>query len=108
MLTLETTRAQWDERRTLAFGAISGVYAEVGTRFANNPSVMILQNFTDAAIIFTDDITLALGIIELPINGQAILDIASWGLVTAKGQGIWVKGTPSAGHVNVSVGYGTD
>jgi len=107
-------RLQAEPVRTLAFGAISGVYAGIGTEMTRPIRMMILQNLTDVVVMFSFD-----GIndnIPSPSNGYIILDITAnktvdTGFFVAEGQRIYIKDIgPAAtiGSVYLSVFYGAE
>jgi len=50
-------RAEFDEIRTLAFGGISGTYADVGTPLAVLTRGFCIVNNTEGDLMFTDDTT---------------------------------------------------
>ena len=50
-------RAFFDEIRTLAFGGISGSYADVGTAFTKQVRGICFTNNTEGDMMFTDDVT---------------------------------------------------
>lgn len=95
--------------RTLAFGSISGTYANVGDPLLHPARAILFQNYTNAQLTFSiyggaiDNFVLA-------SNTQFILDIASnefqqSGLLGPENMQISVKGTPASGNVYVSVIY---
>jgi len=108
MSALSNIRVDYETEKTLAFGSIVAGYTLVGTRFANNIRLLVLQNLTDQAVTFSFD-----GIrdaITLPASGQIVLD---WGadksrqaadFIQAINSGVWVKqsGVPTTGSVYVS------
>jgi len=100
--------------RSLAFGSISGTYAAVGSVFANPCRILIIQNFTDTQMIFSDDATVSAGKWTLPSGGQLVIDYEAnktetgGALAYPQGTQIYVKqaAAPSSGSVYVSVTYG--
>lgn len=111
MSALSNIRVDYETEKTLAAGSIVAGYTIVGTRFANNVRLLVLQNLTDVAVTFSFD-----GLrdaITLPSNGQIVLDwgsdksnqAADW--VQAINSGVWVKrsGVPTTGSVYVSAFY---
>lgn len=96
--------------RSIAAGSISGTYAGIGTAISNPCRIFLLQNLTDASLMFSFD-----GIhdhMPLPASGYMLLDIASnksitEGFFLAQGQRIYVKtlGSPSSGSVYLTVFY---
>jgi len=110
-------RLEFDVLRTLSAATIAAAgaaYTGVGTALAHPARAFILQNNTDAAIMFSDD-----GIndkLPLPAGGLLILDItANKTLVTgfffAEGRRLYAKersGAPTTGSVDFTVIYGAD
>lgn len=71
--------------RSLAFGAISGTYAGIGTSITNPARIVLIQNFTDAALMISQN-----GVNDhYPINANSsiLLDVSS---NQAQGQGGFV------------------
>ncbi|MEE8208148.1 MAG: hypothetical protein V3T88_04225 [Nitrosomonadaceae bacterium] len=106
-------RAQWETVRTLAFGSISGTFMGVGTVFDNPARNLIIQNFTDVTLDFSDD-----GVdtkFKLIPNSLFVWDITTnksneTGFFIPEGARIYVKRVGSAateGEVSVSVSYGS-
>ena len=99
--------------RSLAFGSISGTYAGVGNPLSNPSRILLIQNYTDALLMFSFD-----GISDhIPVapNGFVLLDITanktvSQGFYIAEGTRMYVKeiDTPTSGSVYVSSFYGID
>src|SRR6188508_3260382 len=97
-----------DVVRTLAFGGISGTYANVGGVFTRPIRIMIVQNYTDALCTFSfdggnDHFVLSAG-------SQLVLDITSNefqgnGLVEGVNTQMQVKGGPTTGSVYISAFY---
>lgn len=92
--------------RSLAFGSISGTYAGIGTAITNPSRKLLIQNYTNAQLTFSDDgvndkFVLASGV-------QLILDEAldHNGDYTASGTRFYVKGTAASGSVYLSTWYG--
>lgn len=103
-------RAQFDTLRTLAFGAISGTYAAIGTAFTENPHLIIVQNTTDALLTFSFDSSNSTGQFVLPANGQLVIDLfsnAGKAMIFSfkKGDTLYVKGSPGSGSVYLSLIY---
>lgn len=99
--------------RTIAFGSISGTYAGIGTAITNPARIVLLQNFTDADLMISQD-----GVTDhYPINASSsiLLDVSSnqthlqGGFVSA-GTRFYVKtiGTPGSGSVYLTVFYGAN
>jgi hypothetical protein len=107
-------QAATEPLRSLAFGSISGTYAAVGTPFANPCRILMLQNFTDQQMFFSDDSTVAAGKWTLPSGGQLIIDYEANKTETGgafaypQGTQIYVKqaSAPGSGSVYVGVTYG--
>jgi len=92
--------------RSLAFGSISASYAGIGTSLTNPSRKLLVQNYTDVQLTFSDDgvndkFVLASGV-------QLILDEAlnHQGDYTAAGTRFYVKGAPDSGSVYLSTWYG--
>lgn len=98
--------------RSIAFGSISGTYAGIGAFFANPIRILLVQNLSDALLMFSLD-----GLDDhFPVNADSfvLLDVTAnktidQGAFFAQGTRVYVKeiGTPSTGSVYVSVFYGT-
>jgi hypothetical protein len=98
--------------RTLAFGAIGAAYAGIGSAFEHPVYYFMLQNLTDAALMFSWD-----GINDhfpLPVNGLLIMDVNSnktdqgKSLTIAKGTRFYTKqltGAAASGAVYLTVFY---
>ncbi len=99
--------------RQIAFGAIGGAYATIGTAFENPIRQLLVQNFTDAACLFSFD-----GVNDhfvLDGGSTMILDICAnksdqGGIfVLPVGTFIWVQDAgvaPTLGACIVSAFYG--
>lgn len=98
--------------RTLAFGTIGAAYMGVGTAFANPVRLLLVQNVTDATLMFSfngvDDH------LPLPRDGYMLLDVTAnksieAGMYFAEGTRLYVKevGTPTSGSVYVTTFYGS-
>jgi hypothetical protein len=98
--------------RSLAAGSIVASYAPVGVEIDNPASLLIIQNFTDADLMFsftgnTDHIPLKAGASftsDITANKSSNSD-----LMISVGTRIHVKriGTPTTGSVYVSSFYGS-
>ena len=97
--------------RTLAFGAISGVYAGIGSALLNPARILYLVNDTDVLLTFSFD-----GINDhfvVASNGFLLIDVTSnmtltgGALSIAQGQRIYVKGAPTSGTAYLTTFYGT-
>ena len=98
--------------RSLAFGSIGASYSPIGTAIDKPASLLIIQNFTDADLMFsftgnTDHIPLKAGssfTSDITTNKTSNSD-----LMVSVGTRIHVKriGTPTTGSVYVSSFYGS-
>jgi len=99
--------------RTLAHGSIGASYMGVGTAFENPIRIIVIQNITDATLMFSFD-----GIddhIPLPREGFILLDITAnksieHGFYIPEGARIYVKqiSAPTQGAVYVTAFHGAD
>jgi len=102
-----------DPVRTLGFASILATYVKVGTTMTKPARMILVQNFTDANLMFsfdgTDD--------HFPVasEGFLVLDIATnkidpGGFFISAGESLWVKEieNPTLGSVYFSVFYGAD
>ena len=104
--------------RTLAFGAISAVYAGIGTQVTRPIRMIFIQNLTDVILMYSFD-----GVDDhfpLPTTGYIIIDITANktrddGFFLAEGQRIYVrdmtaegKGAATTGDVYVTTFYGAN
>jgi len=104
-------RMQFEDMRTLAFGAIVAEYTAIGAPLAHAARMLLVQNYTDALLVFTND-----GVNDkfvLPAGGQVVFDIATneafdHGFFSAAGTTYSVAriGVPTVGSVYLSVVYG--
>ena len=104
-------RLQAEPIRTLAFGAIVAGYTAVGGGLANPSRILVLNNLTDADLMFSFD-----GVTDhLAISGPGsfVLDITAnqgvaGGLFLAQGTIIFVReiGNPTSGAVYISSFFG--
>ena len=97
--------------RSLAFGSIGASYAAVGDKLTKPARMVIIQNFTDADLMFSFDGSI--DHIPLKSDSSIILDLTAnktdtGGFFLEIGTSMNVKriGTPSSGDVYVSVIYG--
>ena len=97
--------------RSLAFGSIGAAYMGVGTAIDNPARIIIVQNYTDANLLFSFDGTN--DHFPLSESSQLIIDIAGnkireQGIYLAEGQRLYVKelGTTTTGSVYLTVFYG--
>ncbi|SRR6266403_326267 len=98
--------------KSLAFGAISGTYAGIGSAFSNPVRIMHVLNNTDVLITFSVD-----GVNDhwvLPTNSFLLLDLTANATSIAGasyigvGTRVYAKGAPGSGSVYVAVWYGTN
>lgn len=96
--------------RSLAFGSISGTYAGIGPVLANPCRIIHFTNNTDVLLTFSFD-----GVDDhfvIPSGSFLLLDITTNRTFTggamhiSQGQRFYVKGSPGAGAVYLSVFYG--
>lgn len=106
MSSQQALRLAIEPLRTLAFGSISGTYAGIGIALMFPSRKLLIQNYTNAQLTFSDDgvndkFVLASGV-------QLLLDEAlnHQGDYTAVGTRFYVKGTAASGAVYVSTWYG--
>lgn len=102
-----------EEVKTLGFASIGVGYMGIGTALENPARIIIIQNLTDALLMFSLD-----GIIDnfpQPASGYLVLDItsnkaSSSGIFIAKNQRFYVREmtTPTVGAVYVSSFYGAN
>lgn len=100
-----------EEVKSLAFGSIGAAYAAVGDKLTNPARMVMIQNFTDANLMFSFD-----GSVDhLPLKSESsfVFDLTAnkstdGGFFLEVGTGISVKriGTPTSGSVYISVFYG--
>ena len=101
-----------EEVRSLAFGSIAAGYTGVGTVLNHPARMIVIQNFTDAPVMFSFD-----GVTDhLPLvaNGYMILDVTAnktreSGFFLSEGDRLYVKqltGAPTTGSVYFTVFYG--
>ena len=107
-------RAEIEPLRSLAFGGISGSYADLGTPFDHEIRMIRIINDTDGNLIVTDDDTVAAGKLYCPANTFVLYDIQSNmnqdnddKYVKAKGTQISVKQStaPTTGSVYLEAWY---
>ena len=112
MSTINSVRLTCEPLRSLAFGSIGAGYTAVGTALAYPARMVIIQNLTDALLMFSFDGTNN----HLPLSAgdKLILDITANktiepGFFDAKGQTLYVKqsAVPSTGSVYLTAFYGT-
>ena len=100
--------------RSIAFGGIGGTYAAVGGPLVNPIRQFLLQNETDALLMFSidgvnDHFTMPAGSNWInDLNSNRSLQAQGWFI--ANGTTLYVKniGSPSTGSVYFSVFYGQD
>lgn len=111
MSTSLSIRLEPEEVRELAFGSIGASYMGVGSAMDKPIRIFLLQNLTDALLMFSFD-----GVTDhlpLPANGYLLIDIAAnktreQGYYLAEGSRIYAKesGTPTTGSVYLTTFYG--
>ena|ERR1700734_3511958 len=99
--------------RSLAAASIGAAYMGVGTALANPARIILVQNLTDATLVFSLD-----GINDhfaLPDGGFLLLDVTTnrslpEGCYISVGQRLYVKeiGMPTTGSVYFSTFYGAN
>jgi len=100
--------------RQLAFGSIGGAYMGIGTAMSRPIRIFLLQNLTDANLMFSFD-----GVkdhLPLPNNGYILIDITAnktreQGYYLAEGTRLYVKeisASPSSGSVYLTTFYGAE
>lgn len=113
---MSAKKVYFDTLRTLAFGAISGTYAAVGSALTVEPRIICITNDTNAAMIFSDDSGNATGKLYLPAGTFKLFDLTANlvpgkddSFVMAKGTIMYVKqvSAPSSGAVVIEYVYGT-
>lgn len=100
--------------RELAFGGISGTYANVGTALANISRMIHVTNLTDADLYFsfngrTDHVILPAsgGFFVYDVNANRDTNEEGWYLTPGTQPSVrQVSGAPSSGSVYVSIFYG--
>lgn len=106
-----SVRAKFEAARSLAHGSIGAVYTGIGDAIIKPIRILIIQNLTDAPMMFSFD-----GVNDhLPFsaNGYLLIDLSankttSTGFYLPEGTRIYVKqiSAPSSGSVYVSTIYG--
>lgn len=113
---MSAKRVYFDTLRSLAFGAISGTYAAVGSALTVEPRIICLTNDTDAGMIFSDDSGNSTGKLYLPKGTFKLFDLTANlvpgkddSFVIKKGTIIYVKqaSAPGSGGVYLEYIYGT-
>lgn len=112
MNSQSSIRISWEPLRSLAYTSISGTYALIGTPFANPARQLIINNNTDANMIFSWD-----GVNDylfIAANTSMILDYCSnknamaGTLEQPAGTFAYVKeesASPTKGHIYLSLIY---
>jgi len=106
-------KVKFESLRSLAFGAIGAAYMSVGTATDHPARMVLIQNLTDADLMFSFD-----GINDhfpIKFNSSFILDVSSnktidTGFFIEKGTKLYTKqiGVPSSGGVYFTVFYGEE
>ena len=107
-------RCKHEPLRSLAFGGISGAYAQISTPYTHPARIYYLQNLTDVTLMFSWD-----GVTDgFPLVSEAFLliDVTSnrtdfgGAFAVAQGDATWVKAlgdsSPTIGSVYLSIFYG--
>jgi hypothetical protein len=102
--------------RSAAFGVIGNVYMGVGTALTRPIRMIVIQNMTDANLMFSFD-----GVndhLPIPAHGYLVLDVTNnktiaQGFFVAKGQRLYVKrltalDVPTVGAAYLSTFYGAE
>jgi len=99
--------------RILAFGTISPAYMGIGTALVYPSRLLLIQNLTDAQLMFSFD-----GVHDhftLPAGSNFVFDITTnqaqeAGIYFSTGTRVYVKevGVPSTGNVYLSTFYGSN
>lgn len=109
-MSTNAQRVKFENLRSLAFGSISGTFAEVGPIFANPARLLKIDNSTDANVIISFD-----GVnnhVFIPAISSVLFDYASDRvgpedrLEQPVGTPVYVKqesGAPTSGHIYVSL-----
>lgn len=98
-------RARFEVARETAFGSITSSFTKIGSTFADNFSVLYVQNFTDVIIDFSisyagTDLTFS-----LQPGGTLTSDMDSNQVQISTGESAWCKyrtGAPTSGFVQVA------
>jgi hypothetical protein len=113
MASISSIRLKCEPVRSLAFGLIVAGYTGVSTALLKPARIILVQNLTDAALMFSFDAVD--DHFPLPAQGQFVLDITAnksltQGFYLAEGQRLYVKriGTPASGSVYLTVFYGAE
>lgn len=113
---MSAKRVYFDPLRSLAYTAISGTYAAVGSALTVEPRIICITNDTDAGMIFSDDNTVVAGKLYLPKGTFKLFDLTANlvpnkddSFVIAKGTIFYVKqaSAPGSGGVYIEYIYGT-
>jgi len=106
-------RVKFEPVRSLAFGSIGAAYMGVGTPTDHPARMVLIQNFTDADLMFSFD-----GIEDhfpVKFDSSFILDVSSnktidTGFFIEQGSRLYVKeiDTPTTGSVYFTVFYGEE
>ena len=106
-------RMAFEPLRSLAFGSIGAAYMGVGTPIQHPARQFLVQNLTDASLLFSFD-----GVndhFRLPANGFWLNDntanrSVSQGFFLDEGTRLYVKqdGVPTSGTVDFTIIYGSE
>jgi hypothetical protein len=109
-----STRMLAEPLRSLAFGAITGAYAPIGTALSHPERIIKLYNGTDADMLISFD-----GVNDndiLPSKGFVLLDVCANktrddGFYLGQDTVVWARqeaGAPTVGSVYLTVFYGAN
>ena len=96
-----------EDIRSLAAGSVVAGYTAVGSAFAFPINCIVIQNLTDATVMFSISGGAASDKLPLAANGMIVLDLSANGGYFPKGTVVSVKrvGTPTTGNIYVSTIY---
>lgn len=96
-----THEAQFDTVRSLAFGSISGTYANVGTAFSDRQRILIIYNGLD--VLATVSLSGGNDHFVLPAGSTLTIDLNASGLHIGSSHRVQVKATSAtSGSIYVS------
>jgi hypothetical protein len=98
-------RARFEVAREMAFGDITNSFTRISSVFADNFSVLYVQNFTDVNIDFSISYAGTDVSFTLAPNGTLSSDMDTNQVQIAQGEAAWCKyrsGAPTSGFVQVS------
>jgi hypothetical protein len=104
-----------DECRVLGWAAVDVDYWPIGAELTYEGRVILLQNWTDADLWFSDDPDIATGKFPLKAGDKIILDCSSnqtfgRGLFLPVGATLYVKqlDVPTKGNIYLTIFYGKE